>query len=193
MDANLASTEIKKGLNGSIAIGILLILLGIAAIAFPVFSTLTAEIWVSWLILFAGAGKLVYAFQSRQDGGFIGKLLLGLLYTATGLFLLIYPLQGILTLTLALGIFLLIEGVFEIVFAFQLRPQQGWGYSLFNGIATLALGGLIYYEWPINGSFAIGLLVGISMIFTGFARLMLSLAARSSLPSTPQAPPTPQA
>jgi uncharacterized membrane protein HdeD (DUF308 family) len=173
--------DLKQGLNWSIGIGVLLILLGVAAIAFPVFSTYTAEIWISWIILFAGAGKIVYAFQTRNEAGFIWKLLLGILYTATGFFLLFYPLEGILTLTLALGIFLLVEGVFEIILAFQTRPAPRWGISLANGITTLILGGLIWFEWPLNGPFAIGLLVGISLIFTGFARLSLSLAARSAL------------
>ncbi|UBF23672.1 HdeD family acid-resistance protein [Kovacikia minuta CCNUW1] len=175
------NNDLKQGLNGSIAIGAVLILLGIAAIAFPVFSTYAAEIWISWIILFAGISKIVYAFQTRNEDGFIWKLLLGILYTATGFFLLFYPLEGILTLTLALGIFLLVEGVFEIILAWQTRPQRGWGISLANGITTLLLGGLIWFEWPINGPFAIGLLVGISLIFTGFARLSLSLATRSAL------------
>lgn len=185
MDANSANAvkndikDIKKGLNWSIAISVLIILLGIGAIAFPVFSTLTAEIWISWLILFAGFSKLIYAFQTRDEGGFPWKLLLSILYVVTGLFLLINPLQGILTLTLALGIFLLVEGVFEIILSFQLRPQRGWLYSLMNGLATLVLGGLIWFNWPLNGSFAIGLLVGLSLLFTGFSRLGLSLAARS--------------
>ncbi|MGA7933126.1 MAG: HdeD family acid-resistance protein [Kovacikia sp.] len=174
-------SELKQGLNWSIAIGVLLILLGVAAIAFPVFSTYAAEIWISWIILFAGIGKIVYAFQTRNEGGFLWKLLLGILYAGTGVFLLVYPLQGILTLTLALGIFLLVEGVFEIILAFQMRPAKGWGLSLANGITTLILGGLIWFEWPLNGPFAIGLLVGISMIFTGFTRFSLSVAARSAL------------
>ncbi len=185
MDANVSpnpvNSDIKKGLNWSIATSVLMILLGVAAIAFPVFSTLTAEIWISWLIVFAGISKLTYAFQTRNEGGFAWKLLLALLYIGTGIFLLVYPLQGILTLTLTIGIFLLVEGVFETVLAFRLRPRQGWTYSLFNGLATLALGGLIWFNWPINGSFVLGLLVGLSLLFTGFSRLGLSLAARSAL------------
>lgn len=175
------NNDIKSSLNGSIVVSVLLILLGIAAIAFPFFSTFAAETWIAWIILFSGISKLVYTFQTREQGGFIWQLLLSLLYIGTAVLLLVYPLQGILTLTLALGAFLLTEGVFEIVYAFQRRSQANWGWSLANGITTLVLGGLIWFEWPFNGPFAIGLLVGISIIFTGVSRIFLALAARSSL------------
>ncbi|SRR5579883_1479072 len=181
------NNETKRDLNGSIVVSVLLILLGVAAIAFPFFSTLAVESWIGWIILFGGISKLVYAFQTRQERGFIWQILLGILYIATALLLFVYPLQGILTLTLALGIFLLVEGVFEIVYAFQRRAESNWVWSLANGITTLILGGLIWFEWPFNGPFAIGLLVGISIIFTGTSRILLALAARSSLDGTKSA------
>jgi uncharacterized membrane protein HdeD (DUF308 family) len=184
--------DIKRSLNGSIVVSVLLILLGTAAIAFPYFSTLAAETWIAWIILFSGISKLVYTFQTRQQGGFIWQLLLSLLYIGTAVFLLVYPLQGILTLTLALGAFLLTEGVFEIVFAFQRRSEPNWVWSLANGITTLVLGGLIWFEWPFNGPFAIGLLVGISIIFTGISRILLAIAARSSLNASPPGNPSQQ-
>ncbi|MBW4469031.1 MAG: DUF308 domain-containing protein [Stenomitos rutilans HA7619-LM2] len=180
------NNDVKSSLNGSIVVSILLILLGSAAIAFPFFSTLAAESWIAWIILFSGISKLVYTFQTREQGGFVWQLLLSLLYIGTAVLLFVYPLQGILTLTLALGAFLLTEGVFEIVYAFQKRNQPNWVWSLANGITTLVLGGLIWFEWPFNGPFAIGLLVGISIIFTGVSRIFLAIAARSSL-SQPQA------
>jgi uncharacterized membrane protein HdeD (DUF308 family) len=175
------SKEVKKGLNWSIGIGFLLILLGILAIAFPFFSALAVEVWIAWIILFGGVGKLIYAVQTRSERGFIWKFLLSILYITTGMFLLFDPLEGILSLTLTLGIFLLIEGLFESIFAFQVRPQSNWIWLLSNGITTLLLGGLIWLEWPLSGEFAIGLLVGISLIFSGFSRILLSVAIRSSL------------
>ncbi len=190
MTTDVTSTppsDLKTGYSWSAGIGVLLILLGIAAIAFPNFSTLAAEIWIAWLIFFGGVGKLGYAIQTRKDSGFVWKLLLALLYIGTSVFLLIYPLQGILSLTLVLGVFLLTEGVFETILAFRMRPAANWGWSLANGITTLLLGGLIWFAWPVNSVFAIGLLVGISLLFSGFSRLMLALAARDSLKQVPQA------
>ena len=192
MNTGIPTNDIKSSLNGSIVVSVLLILLGIAAIAFPYFSTLAAETWIAWIILFSGISKLVYTFQTRQQGGFVWQLLLSLLYIATAVLLLVYPLQGILTLTLALGAFLLTEGVFEIVFAFQRRSESNWVWSLANGITTLVLGGLIWFEWPFNGPFAIGLLVGISIIFTGVSRILLALAARSSLNASQPGKPSQQ-
>ncbi|HEY9897134.1 MAG TPA: HdeD family acid-resistance protein [Candidatus Sericytochromatia bacterium] len=178
---DLSTNDLKNNVNGAIITGVLLILLGAAAIAFPFFSTLAAESWIAWIILFSGISKLTYAYQTRQQEGFIWQLLLGLLYIGTAVLLLVYPLQGALTLTLALGAFLLTEGVFEIVYAFKRRSQPNWVWSLANGITTLVLGGLIWFEWPLNGPFAIGLLVGISIVFTGTSRILLALAARSGL------------
>lgn len=175
------STDIKKGINGSLLIGILLIVLGIAAIAVPNVSTIVAETWIALILISAGAAKLVYSFQTRDQGGFIWKLLLSILYIATGVMLFVYPLTGVLTLTLLVGSFLLTEGVFNLILAFRLRPQENWTWVLVDGIITLVLGAMIWFQWPFNAPWLIGTLVGVSVLFTGFSRVMLSLNARSAL------------
>lgn len=165
--------DIKQG--GSPWIGVLLIVLGVAAVILPNFSTLVAETWIAFILVSAGAAKLTYAFQTRNDGGFAWKLLLGVLYIGTGLMLLFYPLSGVLTLTLLLGSFLLTEGVFELILAFRLRPQPNWTWALTNGIVTLLLGAMIWFQWPFNAPWLLGTLVGVSILFTGVSRVMLSL------------------
>ncbi|NEQ24102.1 MAG: HdeD family acid-resistance protein, partial [Microcoleus sp. SIO2G3] len=146
------------------------------------FSTIVAETWIAFILISAGASKLVYAFQTRNnDQGFIWKLLLSILYVATGVMLFVYPLTGVLTLTLLLGSFLLTEGVFELILAFRLRPQQNWTWALGNGIITLLLGAMIWFQWPFNAPWLIGTLVGVSVLFTGVSRVMLSLNARSAI------------
>ena len=174
------ASDINKSLNGSLLIGILLIVLGIAGIALPAVSTIFAETWFALILISAGAAKLVYAFQTRDDGGFIWKLLLSILYIATGVMLFVYPLTGILTLTLLLGSFLLTEAVFELILAFRLRGQQNWTSVLFNGIITLLLGAMIWFQWPFDAPWLLGTLVGTSVLFTGISRVMLSLNARSA-------------
>jgi uncharacterized membrane protein HdeD (DUF308 family) len=174
------ASDINKSLNGSLLIGILLIVLGIAGIALPAVSTIFAETWFALILISAGAAKLVYAFQTRDDGGFIWKLLLSILYIATGVMLFVYPLTGILTLTLLLGSFLLTEAVFELILAFRLRGQQNWTSVLFNGIITLLLGAMIWFQWPFDAPWLLGTLVGVSVLFTGISRVMLSLNARSA-------------
>lgn len=174
------STGVKKSGNGPLLIGVLLIVLGIVAIALPVVSTIFAETWFALILISAGAAKLVYAFQTRSEGGFIWKLLLSILYVATGIMLFVYPRTGILTLTLLLGSYLLTEGVFELILAFRLRPQQNWTSVLTNGIVTLLLGGLVWFQWPFDAPWLIGTLVGASIFFTGVSRVLLSLNTRSA-------------
>jgi uncharacterized membrane protein HdeD (DUF308 family) len=177
--SNNLKPNVKPGLTGAIAIGIILILTGIAAIAFPLMATLVAETWVAIILAIAGVTKLVYAWQTRADGGFIWKLLLSLLYIGTGLVLWLYPLQGVLTLTLILGIFLLTEGSMEIILGLQLRPTPNWGWVVANGIITLILGGMIGFEWPTDAPWLLGTLLGISILSTGVSRIMLAWVARS--------------
>ena len=175
------STESKKSDNGSLWMGVLLIVLGIVAIAQPAVSTIFAETWFALILISAGAAKLTYAFQTRNSGGFVWKLLLSILYIAIGLMLFVSPLKGALTLTLLLGSFLLTEGVFNLILAFRLRGQQNWTWVLSDGIITLLLGGMIWFQWPFNAPWLIGTLVGVSVLFTGISRVMLSLNARSAL------------
>ena len=180
-------TDTKKSMHGSLWMGVLLIVLGLVAIALPAASTIVAETWIALIILSAAAAKMVYAFQTRSQGGFIWKLLLSVLYIVTGVMLFVYPLTGILTLTLLLGSFLLTEGVFELILAFKLRPQQNWAWTLFNGIITVFLGAMIWFQWPFNAPWLIGTLVGVSILFTGVSRVMLSLNMPSDMSPSDQA------
>jgi uncharacterized membrane protein HdeD (DUF308 family) len=181
------SGDIRKGANVSFWIGLILILLGIGAIAVPAVSTIVAETWVALILISAGTAKLIYGFQTRNQGGFIWKLLLSILYIATGVMLFVYPLTGVLTLTLLLGSFLLTEGVFELILAFRLRPQQNWTWVLGDGIITLLLGGMIWFQWPFNAPWLIGTLIGASVLFTGISRVMLSFNAHSGMGQSDQA------
>lgn len=182
------STTLKPKSNQSLIIGIVLAVLGVGAIVLPAFSTIVAETWISLILISAGGAKLYYAFQTREQGGFIWKLLLGALYVATGIMLFAKPLTGVITLTLLLCSFLLTEGVFNIILAVRLRPQQNWLYVLGDGIITLALGALIWAQWPSNAPWLIGTVVGASLVVSGFSRIMLSLKGGSSTtPSDPVA------
>ncbi|MEH2445024.1 MAG: DUF308 domain-containing protein [Nostoc sp.] len=176
-----APRNINKDFNGSLITGVLLSILGVIAIAVPSLSTIFAETWTALILISVGFTKLVYATQTRHSGGFIWKLLLSGLYIATGIMLFVYPYTGVLTLTLLLGTFLLTEGTFELILAFRLRPQENWTWVLGNGIITLVLGAIIWLQWPFDAPWLLGTLVGVSIIFTGISRVMLSLNARSNL------------
>ncbi len=171
------STTNKKDLkiNTPLLLSIFLIISGIIAILMPNISTIVAETWIAVILAVSGVTKLIYAFQSREDGGFIWKLLLSILYIATGVYLFVFPLSGVLTLTLLFGSFLLTEGVFELILAYQLRSQKNWGWVLTNAIVTLVLGGIVWAQWPSDAPWLIGTLLGISILSTGISRLVVSL------------------
>jgi uncharacterized membrane protein HdeD (DUF308 family) len=179
MSTSTLATEVKHVTGWSIAVSLLLILAGILAIGLPVAAGFAVNIVVAWLLVFCGAMHLMFSWNVRAIGGFFWQLLVGVVYIAIGVYLLMRPLAGLMSLTLALAIYLLAEGLLELILAFQLRPRQGWGWLLFDGLVTLALGIMIWRLWPWHTEWIVGTLVGISMIFSGVSRLMLSLSARS--------------
>ncbi len=182
-----ASTPLNQPKNMGLGIGIVAIVLGLAAIFLPSIGTLVSETWIALILISVGATNTFYAIKQRPEG-YGWQIFLGLLYVATGIGLFVYPLPGILTLTLLLGSFLLTEGIFELVLAFRLRPRKNWGWVLSNGIITLVLGLLVWFEWPQDASWAIGTLVGISVLSTGISRVMLSLNHQDApLPPSPDA------
>lgn len=154
--------------------GLLLIVFGALGIALPTVSSLVVETWVSLILFSAGVTKIVYAFQTREEG-FIWKLLIGALYIATGASLFFQPLTGVLTLTLLLGSFLLTEGAFNIILAFRLKSQPNWTWVLVDGIVTLFLGALVWLQFPSDAPWLLGTLVGASVLFSGISRALLAL------------------
>lgn len=171
----------RRASTWSIIWGVLLIVLGFLAIGSPMFTAVVVSVVMAWLIMFAGAVHVVLAFHAHGAGSFIWKLLVGLAYLFLGAYLITHPLLGIASLTLVLAVLFLVEGVLDIVLYFKLRPLRGSAWELIDGIVTVLLGLLIYVHWPSSSVWAIGTLVGVSMIMSGIAGLMLSLAARKVL------------
>lgn len=187
---NDVNTALPKSRSRSLWVGILLIALGVLAIALPITSTIFAATWFALILVSAGGAKLAYAFQTREQGGFVWKVLLSILYAATGVMLFVYPLTGVITLTLLLGSFLLTEGVFELILAFRLRPQQNWVSVLIDGVITLVLGGFIWFHWPFDAPWLLGTIVGASILSTGISRILLSLNSQSATGASPSDPVT---
>ena len=176
------TTEPTQQMNGGAGMGILLVILGIAAIFLPFFSTVVIETWIGLILASAGVSGIVYAIQTKTEDGFTWKLLLGGLYIATGILLFVYPLTGVLTLTLLLGSFLLAEGVFETILAFKIKPQANWGWVLANGILTIGLGAIVWFQWPADAAWLIGTIVGASILSTGITRIGMSIYRSASNP-----------
>ena len=161
-----------------LALGIVLILAGLAAIAFPLLGTIAVKIMLGWLFLIGGAVMIVHAFQTPGWGGFLWEVLVGLLYVVAGAYLAFFPLTGLLTLAILLAMLFIAEGVFEVIQAFRVRPHEGWGFLLLSGIAALAVGVLIALGLPGSAEWALGLLVGINLLFSGWSYVFLALAGR---------------
>jgi uncharacterized membrane protein HdeD (DUF308 family) len=179
---DIRPTDIKRATTWSIVLGVLMVVAGIIAISLPLATGIFAAIWIGLIFASVGVTKLIYAWQTREDGGFLPKLLVALVYLAAGIFLFVSPLEGVVTLTLVLATFLLVEGAIELYLAFQMRStSSNWGWVLADGIVTLLFGLLIGLEWPTSAAWVIGLILGFSIISSGVSRIMLSLTARSAL------------
>lgn len=169
---------VKRASGLSIALGVLMILVGMIAICAPLIAGVVIVYVIAWTAIFNGGAQLVYGFRAHSGGRLVLEVLLGLLYIVAGIFILLHPAGGLVALTLIIASFLLVYGVVALVLAFQMRPHPGWGWVLFDAIITILLGALLWVHWPNNSEWVIGTLVGISFIASGVSRLMLSLAVR---------------
>lgn len=155
-------------------VGVGLVVLGIAAIVFPMISTLVATFLVGWVLLLFGLFAITASFSVHGTGPFFGALLLGLLSGAAGVFLLLSPLAGAIALTLLAGGIFVIQAAVEISFAFELRPHAGWGVMLVSGLTSLAMAVIIMAGWPAISVVLLGILLGVNFLSTGFGYMFVS-------------------
>jgi uncharacterized membrane protein HdeD (DUF308 family) len=163
---------------------IILVILGLAAIVIPRIATLTVEILFGWHFLISGLVGLITSFWMRHAPGFWWSLVSAILGIAVGIVLLSRPLSGVLSLTLVLIAFFVIEGVASIMFALEHKRELSgrWGWMLASGIIDLILAAIILAGLPGTAAWAIGLLVGINMVFGGSALIAMALHAREINP-----------
>jgi uncharacterized membrane protein HdeD (DUF308 family) len=184
MAQNTPVEMVRHASTTSILWGVLLIVLGVVAVGAPLLAAVAVNALVAWLIVLAGVVHLMLAFRVHGAGSVIWKVLVGIAYLCFGGYLLVHPLLGIVSLTLLLGSLFLIEGILDIILFVKMRPIHGSSWVLIDGIVTLLLGVLIYMQWPSSAAWAIGTLVGISMIFSGVARVGISMAVRKATGTT---------
>jgi len=186
----ISPTLVRRASGLSILWGVLLIGLGMLAVASPMVAAVAVNVLIAWLIVFAGVVHLVVAFHTREAGSIIWRLLVGLAYVCFGGYLLVRPAVGVASLTLLLASLFLLEGIFNIVLFFRAPSTLRSSWMLLDGIVTLLLGLLIYLQWPSSSAWAIGTLVGVSLIFSGVTRVMVSLAVRRAASSSASSSPT---
>jgi len=159
--------------------GILMVVLGMLAVGLPNISTLEIELLVGWLLIIGGGFRVATIFRERHMPGFWWSLVSGIIAVAVGVILIARPLQGVITLTLVIAAFFVIEGVAAVFVALDFRHHlRHWGLMLFSGLINLVLAYLIWRGWPNTATWVIGLYLGIYMIFFGVPLIMTAIAAR---------------
>jgi uncharacterized membrane protein HdeD (DUF308 family) len=164
--------------------GIVLVILGAAAIIVPPLATLSVAIFLGWLFLVGGVIGLITTFRMRHAPGFWWSLFSDLLGIVAGVVLIGWPASGAISLTLVVIVFFAFEGVATIMYALDHKRELTgrWGWMLVSGLVDLFFAGIIFAGLPVSAAWAIGLLVGINMMFGGVALIMMALHARASAP-----------
>ena len=171
-------SDIHRATTWSIVLSILMIVAGVLAIASPMMAGVTVTALVGWLLIFSGGLHFAYAFRGGSASAVLWELLLAVVYAMAGLYLLVNPAIGLASLTFVIAFYLLVEGVIELALSAQLWHESGAGWLLFDGIVTLVLALMIWSSWPRSGLWAIGTLVGVSMLCSGATRLMFAYGVR---------------
>ena len=163
----------KVGAAGSSMWGIVLLILGMLAIAAPFVAGTATAVLIGIILIAAGVVMTVAAFGARKGGVGIFTLLLGIVMALGGIAIVVRPMIGLVSITVALAVYLVVDGIFQIIAGFQARPEKGWGWSLFGGILSLLLAFLIWRQWPSSAMWFVGVVVGVRVLFAGWGMLML--------------------
>ncbi|HHA19787.1 MAG TPA: HdeD family acid-resistance protein [Methylophaga sp.] len=168
--------EIGKNTGLVIFTGAIILFMGLFAMSAPLVAGLSLALMVGMLLIISGIGQLVFAVKTHKG---ILTYILGILTVVIGGYMVTYPGVALASLTLFLSSYLIISGIFEIVMAFQVRPVQGWGWALFSGVISMILGMMIWNQFPLSGAWAIGIIIGVRLFFSGLTLIMFGSAARN--------------
>jgi len=172
-----------------LAQGVVMVILGGLAVAWPALSTVAVDIYIGWLFLISGVVGLIAMFSARDVPAFLWTLLTAALSMAVGIMLLWKPNAGVISLTIVLTAFFIAEGIFQIVASLLYRDvlPGSWGWMVASGICDLILAAVIIYGWPNTADWTLGLLVGISLITSGIAIIVVAIEGRNFVRSVARA------
>ena len=173
----------KDAVEWSIFLSIAMILAGIVGIIAPAAAGITVTLLAGWLLIFSGIAHFVFGWERRTTGVMGWELLVGTLYVVIGCYLLFHIAAALAALKVVLGIYLFAEAILEFVLSYRMHPLPGSGWLAVDGLVTLVLALLVWRTW--SAPWVIGVLVGISILFSGISRLMLSMAARRVVANAP--------
>jgi uncharacterized membrane protein HdeD (DUF308 family) len=174
------SEAVKSHWKAFLFEGILLVVLGVAALVLPPLASLATAIFLGWMFLISGIGGLIATYWARNTPGFWWSLISAALAVLAGGILLARPVQGVLTLTIVLGAYFLAEGVTTIMYALEHRRELSgrWSWLLISGLVDIAISFMVIAGLPSSAEWAIGVLVGINLLFGGASLIGIALAAR---------------
>ena len=178
-----AVDDIKSRSGWAIFMGVLTVALGLFLVLYPMFTATITTVLLAWTLIFVGIAQFIFALSSQQAGQFFWKLLSSIAYVACGALLAATPAAGVAALTGILGWLLVIQSVLQAITAFGLRPMEGWGWFLFDSVWALLLGVMILAQWPFSSMWAIGTLVGVSVLMSGISRISIATKIRSGVTS----------
>jgi len=181
MDTSMVRGIARESVGWSIALSVLLIVTGLFALSAPLLAGVAVTAVVGWLIVLGGFLHLWLAFHVRGTGAHLWEVLVGLAYLFAGIFILMHPLAGLVGLTIVLAVYLLMKGLFELALWSKMRAMPGSGLVVVDAVLSVLLSGMIWWHLPSTATWAVGLLVGIGILFSGISRLMLSLAAKRAI------------
>lgn len=157
---------------------ILMIVFGVLALFMPGLTGIAASILFGWIILIAGFVHLAYAFSAGGVGSFLSRVLVSVIYIVGGLYLVFNPGLALGAFTLVIAAVFVVEGVFQVIAFFSSRGMPGAGWLLVDGLIAIALGALIWQNWPSSSAWALGTLIGVNLVVSGFSRLMAAAALK---------------
>ncbi|MCJ8498995.1 HdeD family acid-resistance protein [Desulfatitalea alkaliphila] len=169
-------TEIERSNIGAMAkwfktIGVVMVIIGLLAVILPHIATITVQILIGMVLLIAGVLNLTHANTIRKWRSVTWEILLSVLFLISGFAFIAYPIRGAFALTGILGIIFIFLGILKIQSALAWRDRPGWGWILFSGLMSILLGVIILIGLPGTALWAIGLILGIDLIFSGVALL----------------------
>ncbi|MCB1111650.1 MAG: HdeD family acid-resistance protein [Chlamydiales bacterium] len=159
--------------------GVVLVILGILAVAMPVYFTISFELLLGCLLVISGLVQGYRAFSIQGAPTFLLSMLGALITLVVGGLMLFYPLTGVLTLTVLLAILFFVDGVFKIIQGFQMKESRNWGWLVFSGILGILIAAIVWSGWPYSAIWFIGLMVGINLIFMGWAAIILAMELKN--------------
>lgn len=174
------SAAIKENSARFFWIGVLMAAVGALAIIFPFASSLTANFMVGWGFVLMGVLTVATSFTVNGTGPFFGVLLVGLLTLAAGVFLIANPGQGLVILTMVVAVIFMFEGAYYAMAAFELKPEDGWGWMLFSGVISVLVGLMIVAKLHGASLIILGLMIGVNFLSSGISMIMISRAAKNT-------------